>query len=256
MATIAVGDIHGNRAALADLLAKVRPLMAPADTVVFLGDYIDRGTDSKGCVQEILEFRSWHRGEVVCLAGNHEDWFCRAMRNHTDHAWLLGMDGYATIRSYSAEAEQKIRAVVREAGERVYERDLPLPYDALVESMPPDHVQFFAGLVRLHHDRYGIYVHAGLDPGRSLGDQSRETVTLGWDDGGFPETYRGETTVLYGHRNNAELDTDRWPHPKRIGNTIGLDTSRHGVVTALRLPDQRLIQSGRFIATRVETQDA
>jgi serine/threonine protein phosphatase 1 len=50
MATIAVGDIHGNVVALDDLLACLRAGIEEDDTVVFLGDYIDRGPDAKGCV--------------------------------------------------------------------------------------------------------------------------------------------------------------------------------------------------------------
>ena len=57
MSSIAIGDVHGNAAGLRDLLDQLRPEVTDADTVVFLGDYIDRGPDSKGCVDEILAFK-------------------------------------------------------------------------------------------------------------------------------------------------------------------------------------------------------
>jgi hypothetical protein len=79
-----------------------------------------------------------------------------------------------------------------------------------------------------------------------LSEQTPEEVTFGWDTEGFPEGYAGERLVIYGHRNNASVDAHGWPAPRRIGRTIGLDTSRHGVVTAMRLPDQHVIQSRRF----------
>src|SRR5262245_12208114 len=72
MATIAVGDIHGNLAALSDILDQIRNAVAPTDTVVFLGDYIDRGPDTKGCVDAILRFQHAVTAEVVCL------WFSAA----------------------------------------------------------------------------------------------------------------------------------------------------------------------------------
>ena len=54
MATVAIGDIHGNIAALQDLLETVVPELTEDDTLVFLGDYVDRGADTKACVEEIL----------------------------------------------------------------------------------------------------------------------------------------------------------------------------------------------------------
>ena len=58
MATIAVGDIHGNRLALDDILTQIRGEVTEDDTVVFLGDYIDRGPDTKGCVEALLGFQA------------------------------------------------------------------------------------------------------------------------------------------------------------------------------------------------------
>ena len=74
MATFAVGDIHGNLSALRDVLDQIRGEVRRRDTVVFLGDYIDRGPDSKGCIDAILKFRDESVATVVGLLGNHEDW--------------------------------------------------------------------------------------------------------------------------------------------------------------------------------------
>jgi hypothetical protein len=63
--------------------------------------------------------------------------------------------------------------------------------------------------------------------------------------GAFPDEYGGHELVLYGHRNNATLNTDGWPTPTIVGRTIGVDTISHGVLTAVRLPDQRIFQSAR-----------
>jgi serine/threonine protein phosphatase 1 len=87
MATVAVGDIHGNLAALRDLLGQLRGEVAEGDVLVFLGDYIDRGPDSAGCVDAIVTFRDESRAEVVCLMGNHEDWLLRTLRDYTYHSW-------------------------------------------------------------------------------------------------------------------------------------------------------------------------
>ena len=57
MSLIAIGDIHGNLNALDYLLGQVVPELRPEDTLVFLGDYIDRGPDSKGCIDRILQLK-------------------------------------------------------------------------------------------------------------------------------------------------------------------------------------------------------
>jgi len=74
MATIAIGDIHGNLPALDDLLRQIRPDGVEGNVFVFLGDYIDGGSQSRGCVDAILRFQHEVSAEVVCLAGNHEEW--------------------------------------------------------------------------------------------------------------------------------------------------------------------------------------
>ena len=52
--------------------------------------------------------------------------------------------------------------------------------------------------------------------------------------------------VVYGHWNNATLNADGWPAPTIVGRTLGIDTISHGVLTAVRLPDQRVFQSARY----------
>lgn len=250
MATFAVGDIHGNLPALRDLLDAIRPALLATDTVVFLGDYIDRGSGSKQCVDAILEFASSHAGPTVCLGGNHEDWMMRSYRDHTAHSWLLSMKGFATIGSYSADAEVVLRAAASKAGTGLYADDaLQLPYDMFFEAMPAAHLQFFDSLRLTYDDPHGIYVHAGFDTRLPLEAQTRDTLLFGRNDGGFPEEYRGERVVVYGHRNDALLDTDGWPSPRMTDHTIGLDTSYHGVVSAVQLPGRRVFQSGRHLAT-------
>jgi serine/threonine protein phosphatase 1 len=73
MATFATGDIHGNLSALEDLVVKVMPMLGLDDTLVFLGDYIDRGPDTRGCLDRIVRLREEADRAVVMLLGNHEE---------------------------------------------------------------------------------------------------------------------------------------------------------------------------------------
>ncbi len=244
MATIAIGDIHGQLKPLCDLLERVRPNIGADDTVVFLGDYIDRGADTRGCIDAILDFTSTVPARVVCLRGNHEDRFLRTMHDYTHHAWLLGMEADRTIRSYSVEAAEAIRAAARAARTSVYEGTCGLPYELFVEAMPAAHRQFFESLRLYHETTECLCSHGGVDPAvAGLDAQGRALV---WGAPGFPDAYAGDRTVIYGHLNNAQVDGDDWPNPRVVGNTFGLDTIAHGVLTAMRLPGPYVLQSARY----------
>jgi serine/threonine protein phosphatase 1 len=88
MSTLVVGDIHGNAAALQDLLSRVPPFLTGGTTVVFLGDYIDRGPDSRGVVARLLAFRRGHSGPMRFLKGNHEQLLQKSLRDSTKHSWI------------------------------------------------------------------------------------------------------------------------------------------------------------------------
>jgi serine/threonine protein phosphatase 1 len=244
MATIAVGDIHGNLPALNDILDQIRDEGGPRDTVGFLGDYIDRGPDTKGCVDAILRFQRQVEVDVVCLIGNHEDWLLRTLRDYRHHSWLLGMEAFDTIRSYSLEAAIALREALASAKSGVYMGHCALPYDVFVGRVPADHIRFFEGLRPYCQTADCLCVHGGLD-GRiaDIRDQPRNALIWGVAD--FPNGYKGAEVVVYGHRDNAVLDANDWPVPMVVGRTIGIDTISHGVLTAIRLPDRRIYQSGR-----------
>src|SRR5271167_4994486 len=104
MATVAIGDIHGNLGPLEDLLSQVFSELQPEDTLVFLGDYIDGGPDSRGCVERIVRLKAEADFTVVGLPGNHEQWMLRSLNDPTRHSWLVGMEGLETVKSYSEEA--------------------------------------------------------------------------------------------------------------------------------------------------------
>ena len=246
MATIAVGDIHGNLPALDDLLARLRAGIGDKDTVVFLGDYIDRGPDAKGCIDAILRFQRDLANPVVCLRGNHEDWLLRTLGDHRRHSWLMGMDALDTIRSYSPYAVEVLQRAIEAAGRQIFFSRQTLPYGVFFDAVPKTHISFFESLAPYYRGPDGICVHGGFDTAGAPVDVQPLEVLLGGGDG-FPEGYRGNETIAYGHWDNADLDEEGWPRPKLIGATIGVDTISHGVLTAVRLSDRRLFQSSRHL---------
>ena len=247
MATIAIGDIHGNRRALANLLEKVFSEIQPDDSLVFLGDYIDRGPDSKSCIEEIIRLSNEASFSVVTLRGNHEEWMLATMDDYTKHSWLLGADAFETVESYSLSAAEKLRRAVDEAGPRLITDDIELPYEAFFETMPDSHRRFFRGLRLFHKADSAIFVHAGVDPdGGAPEEQNSRELTWGLVHD-FPEGYRGPDKVVYGHRNNCFIDANGGPRPRIVNElTYGIDSISTGVLTAIRMPDGKVFQSERF----------
>jgi len=243
MATIAIGDIHGNLRALDDLLCKVLAELNPEDVLVFLGDYIDRGPSSRGCLERIIRLREEADFQVVALQGNHEYWMLRSFRDHTCHYWFLGLEAFQTIASYSVEAASALRVEVERAGPALLET--PLPYEIFFDLLPSAHLQFLQNLVMYHRTKDVACVHGDfplellfLPPGATI---------FPWEMDGFPDQYRGEDRIVYGHWSNADEDTNGWPLPcVKPNRTYGIDTIAKGVLTAMRFPDGKIFQSERY----------
>ena len=244
MATIAIGDIHGNLGPLDDLLAQLVPELRPEDTLVFLGDYIDRGPDSKGCFERILRLKSEADFQVVTLMGNHEQWMLRSLHDPMKHSWLVGMEAMETIQSYSPDAVSILTNAMGNLGARLFFEKVALPYEAFFDSMPPEHLRFFEELVPCYKSPDVVCVHAGADLNGEI-DPDEVDVHV-WGPLGFPEEYEGKDAVVYGHRNNGVADGNGSVRPCIGANrTCGIDTISHGVLTAMRFPDERVFQSER-----------
>ncbi len=254
LATVAVGDIHGNLLALDDLLSKLTSELGPADEVVFLGDYIDRGPDSRGCIDRIIKLRREAPFSVVTLMGNHEEWMLRTYRNPTSHSWILGMEALDTISSYSPGAALSLRHEIEQAGIRLITERVPLPYELFYALLPESHLEFFKTLRQFHRSPSVICVHGGLDPAGGP-VETQDADSLIWGTHGFPDAYLGQDPIVYGHRNNAILDDTGWPWPCVGKNkTFGIDTISQGVLTAMSFPDGKVFQSQRYSINRQTSQ--
>lgn len=242
MATVAIGDIHGNSAALESLLSQVVPEMGPDDRLVFLGDYIDRGPDSRGCIEQILRLRDEGRFQVVTLMGNHEQSMLLTCHDYTRHSWLVGMEALDTIRSYSPAAAKELSVALEEHGLRLFTYKMPLPYESFFNAMPSEHVEFFQQLEVFHRSPDILCVHGGADLAGGLDPSDPQTFV--WGPLGFPEDYAGAAPVVYGHRHNAIVGKDGAVRPCVGANlTYGIDSIKHGVLTAMRFPGERIFQS-------------
>ncbi len=240
MGYIAIGDVHGHLGALDSLLDKVLRDFRADDTLIFLGDYIDDGPDSRGCVQRVIDLKKQYASRVVALMGNHEQWLLRTLADYTHHNWLFGMQAFPTVRSYSSEAETQLRGEIRNRGWSWIRRRNPLDYGCFFSEVPSEHIEFLRGLQPSFRGGEYLFTHGGLDPGFPLRSQSPSLFIWGSLD--FPLKYRGALHVVYGHRNNAVRMAGR-PFPRIHRNTYGIDTVLQGVLTAVRFPEVEVLQS-------------
>ena len=245
MATFVIGDIHGNLSSLNDLLSKVLTEVGSEDTLVFLGDYIDRGPDSRHCVERIIEVQNESPFSVVALCGNHEDWMMRTLSDFTRHSWILGMEGWETIASYSPSAASALRIEMENAGLSLITEKREIPYGIFFETVPDKHLEFFRGLKAYWQTEDALCVHGGIDLREGTVEKQSREVLL-WGPDAFPETYTGTTPIVYGHLNNPKLNGDGWPRPRIVGNTFGIDTISTGVLTAVSMPEGTVFQSKRY----------
>jgi serine/threonine protein phosphatase 1 len=242
VSTFAIGDIHGLATALERVLAQIRPRVTAGDTVVFLGDYIDRGPDSRECIDQIIGFAGEVPAPVVTLLGNHEQRLLSTRRDFTNHSWLLGMEGFTTITSYSQSAAQALKKAAKAAGLALYTSKVALPYELFFDAMPASHVRFFDGLERYHRSPDAFCSHGGCNPAAGpLDTQSEQDLVCG--SRAFLESFDGPDFVVYGHWANAEEGEGGIWSPARAPFSLGLDTSAHGIVTAVQLPGMEVFQA-------------
>ena len=94
---LAIGDIHGCLTALDTLLGFVQP--TPDDQLIFLGDYIDRGPDSKGVLDRLIELKQTR--QIVCLRGNHEVMMLAGREGRDDFRFWMSFGGMEALGSYA-----------------------------------------------------------------------------------------------------------------------------------------------------------
>ena len=236
MRTIVIGDVHGRRAQVRQLV-EMLPRDPSTDTLVLLGDLIDRGEEVPGVVEDVVALcrGAAASAPVIVLRGNHEQMLLDFIDGAGD-MWLHEQVGSGeSFRQYTGrELYEALRGGIGEARR------------AIARAVPPAHVEFFRHMPLYHEDDYAIYVHAGLMPDK----HPREThprVLLWARDQHFYKHYEGKPCV-FGH-----TPTPLLPLLGRIGrhgiyishSAIGIDTAYNHTtpLTCLVLPDFTLYQT-------------
>jgi len=212
----AIGDVHGRF----DLLNAMHEAIAaeierdrPADwRIIHLGDYVDRGPDSKG-VLDFLSERSVTNPRIVTLAGNHDVGFIDFLDVPDERGLFANWGGDATARSYGVEAD--------------FRDPLRLSYGhvALVRAVPARHRRFLEQLAFSAEFGDFFFCHAGIRPGVALDRQSKDDLI--WIRDRFLD-HPGlhPKVVVHGHTPHYEAQV--------LANRVNVDTLAYqsGALTA------------------------
>ncbi len=212
--TFAIGDIHGCLDHLEALLVRIgyRP---GEDRLIFLGDYVDRGPDSAGVVERLLELRR-ESPHVVCLMGNHERMFLDFLDGRRPEPFLAN-GGRETLASYKRRSHRWQRITGR-------------------AEIPDDHVELLRHLPLMHVTPSHIFVHAGIRPGVEL-EAQREEDLLWIREAFFTRPVELNRTVVFGHSPMVS--------PLHEEKRVGIDTGAcyGGPLTAYEVEEDRFISA-------------
>lgn len=167
--TIAIGDIHGCSRALAALLRAIAP--DSDDLLVVLGDYIDRGPDSRGVVEMLIDLGRTCR--LAALMGNHEAMFLDVRAGRFPLHWWTALGGAATLKSYGAGAG--------------------------FSRIPEEHVRFIEESPDYVETTTHIFLHAHYDPDLPIPDQPFSTTRWNSLRETIPGPHQSGKTVVLGH---------------------------------------------------------
>jgi serine/threonine protein phosphatase 1 len=221
MRILAIGDIHGCSEALRTLLDRVEP--GPDDWIVTLGDYVDRGPDSYGVIEQLLAL---HRtGRLIALRGNHEEMMLQARyrRDWFKEWWDCG--GKQALQSYS-----------------------PLSDEGKIVDVPDEHWHFLKEVcVEWHETDTHIFVHANAYPEIAMDEQPGSM--LRWESISREQSvphYSGKILVCGHTQQRSGL-------PLNLGHAVCIDTWAYGNgwLTCLDTTTGRIWQSNE--AGRVRT---
>jgi serine/threonine protein phosphatase 1 len=239
--TFVIGDIHGERAMLDALLASL-PFIAPDDTLVFLGDYIDRGPDSRGVVETLRRLPEKTAGKVVFLRGNHEDALLGEITDK-DGKFLMppGNGVAATFHSFTELPPPSDGGFVSQEHFTRYldvASWLPAPIRSWMSALP-----------LWYRDAHATYVHAGLEGEGAVWsppESSSEKSLLWQREQDFFLEYAGPP-LIFGHTPTNDLppaDPARTA-PWTRGTLVGIDTGsgKGGPLTCLELPSRVVRQA-------------
>jgi len=188
----AIGDIHGCRRALDGLLEYIKP--DQSDLVITLGDYIDRGDDSRGVIDRLLELS--HTTNWLGIRGNHEQMLLNVLEGAMKAKPWLDYGGAATLNSYGASKAK--------------------------DFLPESHLEFLVELEDSVETEDFFLTHACYDPAAPFSEQPAELLRWRHLYEEIPVAHPSGKTVIVGHTPSHDGEV------LDLGHIVCLDTYCHG----------------------------
>ena len=208
----AVGDIHGRLDLIQPLISKIEKDISqhPEDKpiLIFLGDYIDRGPDSKGVIDTLISLKKKY--ECVFLKGNHEDILLMFLKDaKKGPLWLIN-GGIETLKSYG----------IKQISEEDKKNNYPELQNQLLKKIPKNHISFFKSTLQLTYEiKDYLFVHAGVRFNTPINKQKKQDLL--WIREPFlSEDTNFEKIIVHGHSINEK-------DPEIKSNRIGIDTGAY-----------------------------
>jgi serine/threonine protein phosphatase 1 len=220
--TYAIGDVHGRNDLLLKLLEIIRfdaIKLNERPRIIFLGDYIDRGAQSKAVVDTIVTLKNTDWCDVVVLMGNHEKTLLNFLHNPIVYGprWLE-YGARPTFQSYGVKAPAS----------KATQQEWDSARKDFIKALLPNHINLFLSMPFSFTAKDYLFVHAGVDPTIDLSLQGPETLL--WIRAKFLTAEKScGFVVVHGHTTDTKPDLTRW--------RIGVDTGAYatGVLSAVKL---------------------
>ena len=213
MKIFSIGDIHGCSKQLASLHDKIfnqHSFNKKNDLLVYLGDYIDRGPNAKGVINRILELQK-EKVNSIFLMGNHEQIMIDFVFNKINNLryWLnLGAD--QTFRSYKIEVAEFIK-------DGFGDDKIDRLRSVFLNELSNEHVHFLNNLRLSYSIGQYLFVHAGINPEKTLKDQDKMDLLWSRSDKFFDKNFKFEKIIVHGHTPEEKVIN----FPYRINVDIG-----------------------------------
>jgi serine/threonine protein phosphatase 1 len=233
-AVYAIGDVHGRLDLLEDLLVRIREDAGqhPSDSarsLIFLGDYVDRGPESRGVVDAVMS-DLLPGFTTVRLMGNHEEAMLSFLDGESDGLDWLSFGGLETLLSYGVPLRS-----LPNSGEAVKALQA-----ALIEAVPEQHVAFFRRCLLHYTVGDYVFVHAGVRPGIVLEKQTQTDLLWIRDDFLRVRIPLAGRVVVHGHT-ICDLPQNR---AHRINIDTGAFVSGRLTCLVLRGNERRFLSTG------------
>lgn len=228
--TLVISDIHGELKKFEQLLEEV-DYDPETDQLILLGDYVDRGPNTKGVIDKVMSLKE---AGALLLKGNHEDLMIKALTTDIERSWnhwikLCGGD--KTLFSYG------FSEIDIAASEEKFQKP------ELQSSTLNKHLEFIQGLENYIETSDYIFVHAGVHPTTPIVET--DPHILMWIRDEFHKGYNGEKIVIFGHTETNSLHRDINNNNVYFGSNriVGIDGGAvyGGQLNCLELPSQKVI---------------